>query len=64
MAALVALALGGVAVGLTEFVAMGLLPDIAHDLLPHQYAQSSSDAVARSGWMITAYALGVVVGAP
>ncbi|MGW0215531.1 MFS transporter [Micromonospora chokoriensis] len=64
VAALVALALGGVAIGLTEFVAMGLLPDIARGLLPHEYARSSSDAVARAGWMITAYALGVVVGAP
>ncbi|MEU8257551.1 MFS transporter [Micromonospora inaquosa] len=64
LAALAALALGGVAVGLTEFVAMGLLPDIARGLLPHEYAQSSSGAVARAGWMITAYALGVVVGAP
>lgn len=64
MAALVALALGGVAIGLTEFVAMGLLPDIARGLLPQEYAQSSSNAVARAGWMITAYALGVVVGAP
>ncbi|MFG2050515.1 MFS transporter [Micromonospora sp. NPDC048935] len=64
VAALVALALGGVAIGLTEFVAMGLLPDIARDLLAPQYAQSSSGAVARAGWMITAYALGVVVGAP
>ncbi|MFG1869348.1 MFS transporter [Micromonospora arborensis] len=64
VAALVALALGGVAIGLTEFVAMGLLPDIARDLLPQEYAQSSSGAVGRAGWMITAYALGVVVGAP
>ncbi|MDG4838753.1 MFS transporter [Micromonospora sp. WMMD967] len=64
VAALVALALGGVAIGLTEFVAMGLLPDIARGLLPQEYARSSSDAVARAGWMITAYALGVVVGAP
>ncbi|MBB5481032.1 MFS transporter [Micromonospora parathelypteridis] len=64
VAALVALALGGVAIGLTEFVAMGLLPDIARGLLPQEYAQSSSGAVARAGWMITAYALGVVVGAP
>ncbi|SIM84142.1 MFS transporter [Micromonospora cremea] len=64
LAAVVALALGGVAVGLTEFVAMGLLPEIARGLLPEQYAHSSSGAVARAGWMITAYALGVVVGAP
>ena len=61
---MVALALGGIAVGLTEFVAMGLLPEIARGLLPEEYAQSSSGAVARAGWMITAYALGVVVGAP
>ncbi|MFF0469679.1 MFS transporter [Micromonospora zamorensis] len=64
VAALVALALGGVAIGLTEFAAMGLLPDIARGLLPQEYARSSSDAVARAGWTITAYALGVVVGAP
>lgn len=58
------LALGGFAVGLTEFVAMGLLPEIARGLLPGLYATSSSDAVGHAGWMITAYALGVVVGAP
>jgi MFS transporter, DHA1 family, inner membrane transport protein len=63
-AALLALALGGFAIGLTEFVAMGLLPDIAQDLLPGQYVHSSADAVAHAGWMITVYALGVVVGAP
>ncbi len=32
--ALLALALGGFSIGSTEFVAMGLLPDIARDLLP------------------------------
>ncbi|MEU5907286.1 MFS transporter [Micromonospora sp. NPDC047527] len=64
LGAVLALALGGVAVGLTEFAAMGLLPDIARGLLPQQYAESSSDAVARAGWTISAYALGVVVGAP
>jgi DHA1 family inner membrane transport protein len=63
-AAVAALALGGFAIGLTEFVAMGLLPQIAHSLLPGQYAASSSQAVAHAGWMISAYALGVVVGAP
>jgi MFS transporter, DHA1 family, inner membrane transport protein len=62
--ALLALALGGFAIGLTEFVAMGLLPQIASDLLPGQYAASSSKAVAQAGWMISVYALGVVVGAP
>ena len=63
-AALLALALGGFGLGLTEFVAMGLLPDLARDLLPTEYAQSAPDAVAKAGWMITSYALGVVVGAP
>ncbi|MBM2618093.1 MFS transporter [Actinoplanes sp. LDG1-06] len=63
-AALLALALGGFGLGLTEFVAMGLLPDLARDLLPTAYARSAPDAVATAGWMITVYALGVVVGAP
>ncbi|WP_051809130.1 MFS transporter [Actinoplanes subtropicus] len=63
-AALLALALGGFGLGLTEFVAMGLLPDMARDLLPTAYAHSSAGAVAKAGWMITSYALGVVVGAP
>jgi DHA1 family inner membrane transport protein len=62
--ALLALSLGGFGIGLTEFVAMGLLPDISEDLLPQLYAQSPAKAVAHGGWMITAYALGVVVGAP
>ncbi|GAA4249770.1 MFS transporter [Dactylosporangium darangshiense] len=62
--ALLALSLGGFGIGLTEFVAMGLLPDISKDLLPQLYAQSPAKAVAHGGWMITAYALGVVVGAP
>jgi DHA1 family inner membrane transport protein len=63
-AALVSLALGGFAIGLTEFVTMGLLPDLARGLLPGEYARSAPDAVAHAGWLITAYALGVVVGAP
>src|SRR5690349_20063458 len=63
-AALRALALGGVAIGLIEVAAMGLLPEVARDLLPTQYARSAPDAVAQAGWTITAYALGVVVGAP
>jgi len=62
--ALLALALGGVAIGLTEFVAMGLLPEIARGVMPEAYARSAPDTVARAGWIITAYAMGVVVGAP
>jgi DHA1 family inner membrane transport protein len=62
--ALLALALGGFGIGSTEFVAMGLLPNIAADLLPELYATAPEDANAGAGWIISAYALGVVVGAP
>ncbi|MDQ2662241.1 MAG: MFS transporter [Actinomycetota bacterium] len=62
--ALLALALGGFGIGATEFVAMGLLPNIAQDLLPSVYATSPAEANASAGWIISAYALGVVVGAP
>jgi DHA1 family inner membrane transport protein len=62
--ALLALALGGFAIGTTEFVAMGLLPNLASDLLPDLYSASESEATAQAGWLISAYALGVVVGAP
>ncbi|GAA3396015.1 MFS transporter [Cryptosporangium minutisporangium] len=63
-AAVLSLALGGFAIGLTEFVAMGLLPELARGLLADAYDRSASDAVAQAGWTITVYALGVVVGAP
>lgn len=53
--AVVALALGGFGIGTTEFVAMGLLPDIAQGLGVSEPA---------AGHVISAYALGVVVGAP
>lgn len=62
--ALLALALGGFAIGTTEFVAMGLLPDLAQNLLPALWASSQEEATARAGLLISAYALGVVVGAP
>ncbi len=51
---LLALALGAFGIGLTEFVIMGLLPDVASDF-------GVSEAAA--GWLISGYALGVVVGA-
>jgi len=54
-AALFALALGGFGIGTTEFATMGLLPEIAHDL---------DVSIPVAGHAITAYALGVVVGAP
>jgi DHA1 family inner membrane transport protein len=63
-AAVAALALGGFALGLTEFVVMGLLPEMARGLLPGVYTRSAPDALAHTGWLITAYALGVVAGAP
>ena len=53
--ALLALALGGFTIGTTEFATMGLLPQIARDL---------SVSIPTAGHVITAYALGVVVGAP
>lgn len=62
--ALLALALGGFGIGSTEFVAMGLLPNLAGDLLPTLYAADPHAANAQAGWLISAYALGVVVGAP
>lgn len=61
--ALLSLALGGFGIGATEFVAMGVLPQIAQDLLPGLWAQSQEAAIARAGVVITAYALGVVIGA-
>ena len=51
----VALAVGGFAIGTGEFSTMGLLPDIA---------RSFSVSVPDAGYVISAYALGVVVGAP
>ncbi len=62
--ALLALAMGGFGIGATEFVAMGLLPEMAADLLPGLAATSTDAANAAAGWIISAYALGVVVGAP
>ena len=54
--ALLALAMGGFAIGTTEFVTMGLLPDIAAGHRPLDRR--------RTGHVISAYAFGVVVGAP
>jgi MFS transporter, DHA1 family, inner membrane transport protein len=53
--AIAALALGGFAIGTTEFVTMGLLPDISHGV---------GVDIPTGGHLISAYALGVVVGAP
>ncbi|MBM7751849.1 DHA1 family inner membrane transport protein [Microbacterium laevaniformans] len=64
MWALLSLAIGSFGIGMTEFVVMGLLPNISADLLPTTWASSPEDAVAQAGWLITLYALGVVIGAP
>ena len=52
---LIALSLGGLTIGITEFVMMGLLPDIASDM---------KVTIPVAGYLISAYALGVVIGAP
>ncbi|ATG52775.1 MFS transporter [Brachybacterium vulturis] len=62
--ALLALALGGVGIGASEFATMGLLPGIAEGLLSPQMSTDPEAGIARAGGLITAYALGVVVGAP
>lgn len=64
MWALLSLAIGSFGIGMTEFVVMGLLPNISADLLPATWASSPENAVAQAGWLITLYALGVVIGAP
>ncbi|MFC8371884.1 MFS transporter [Streptomyces sp. NPDC057238] len=53
--ALLALAVGAFGLGTTEFVMMGLLPDVADDL---------GISIPSAGHLVSAYALGVVVGAP
>ncbi|MGM7666244.1 MFS transporter [Microbacterium sp. A93] len=64
MTALLSLAIGSFGIGMTEFVVMGLLPDIAQDLLPDVWAASHEEAIAQTGILISLYALGVVIGAP
>lgn len=53
--ALAVLVLGGIGIGTTEFVTMGLLPEIAEGI---------HATIPRAGHTISAYAIGVVVGAP
>ena len=52
---LLVLALSAFAIGTTEFVIMGLLPEVAVDL---------HVSIPGAGWLITGYALGVAIGAP
>ncbi|WP_329116414.1 MFS transporter [Streptomyces sp. NBC_01465] len=53
--ALLALAIGAFGIGTTEFVMMGLLPNVASDL---------HTTIPAAGHLVSAYALGVVIGAP
>ncbi|MFJ3641989.1 MFS transporter [Streptomyces sp. NPDC090108] len=53
--ALLALAVGAFGIGTTEFVMMGLLPEVADDL---------HISIPAAGHLVSAYALGVVIGAP
>ncbi|MDR5171141.1 MFS transporter [Methylobacillus sp. Pita2] len=52
---MIALAAGAFCIGMTEFLPMGLLPDIAHGL---------DVSIPATGNLVTVYALGVVVGGP
>ncbi|MBE1502237.1 DHA1 family inner membrane transport protein [Amycolatopsis lexingtonensis] len=54
-AALLALAISAFGIGTTEFVIMGLLPEVAADF---------GVSIPSAGLLISGYALGVVVGAP
>lgn len=53
--ALYALTLGAFAIGMTEFIIMGLLPEVAANL---------QVSIPMAGLLITGYALGVAIGAP
>jgi MFS transporter, DHA1 family, inner membrane transport protein len=53
--ALLALAISAFGIGTTEFVMMGLMPNVAHDL---------GTSVPTAGYLVSAYAIGVVIGAP
>lgn len=55
LGAVLALAMGGFGIGVTEFAIMGLLQEGGEDL---------GVSNAQMGLMISAYAIGVVVGAP
>lgn len=52
---LLALAIGAFGIGVTEFAPMGMLPDIAGDL---------GVSIPAAGLLVSAYAMGVLIGAP
>ncbi|MFJ1896877.1 MULTISPECIES: MFS transporter [unclassified Streptomyces] len=53
--ALLALAIGAFGIGTTEFVIMGLLPEVAADF---------QVSIPTAGYLVSGYAMGVVLGAP
>ena len=55
MKSLIALAFGTLVLGIAEFVMMGILTDVANDL---------SVTIPQAGHLISAYAVGVCIGAP
>ena len=52
---LITLCLGGISLGMTEFMMMGVLPDVAKSL---------AISIPAAGNLIAIYALGVIIGAP
>ncbi|MER6989115.1 MFS transporter [Saccharopolyspora hirsuta] len=53
--ALLALAIGAFGIGTTEFVIMGVLPQVAGEF---------GVSIPAAGWLVSGYALGVLIGAP
>jgi DHA1 family inner membrane transport protein len=49
------LTISAFAIGTTEFVILGLLPDVAHDI---------HISISKAGLLISGYALGVAIGGP
>ncbi|WP_281289146.1 MFS transporter [Leekyejoonella antrihumi] len=57
-----ALVCGAFGIGTSEFLVMGLLPQIAASLSGQLYRRSPKAAMATTGWMTAGYALGVATG--
>ncbi|EHB21031.1 putative membrane transport protein [Yersinia enterocolitica subsp. palearctica PhRBD_Ye1] len=53
--AIIALTIATFGIGTSEFVIMGLLPEVAHDL---------GVSIPKTGMLVSVYAMGVVIGAP
>jgi DHA1 family arabinose polymer transporter-like MFS transporter len=55
MLSLISLTIGGLSIGMTEFLMMGVLPDVSRTM---------HISIPEAGHLISIYALGVVIGAP